>query len=235
MIFLSPFWLLLFEFLIKGRGEKKKTQPKHTPSLKENFRVGIFYKCFGWGFFLGLFAGTYVPGSSAPRCWESRARPPRSQFSPAVPGSVGQFATQPLVQQISEQLIFSYIYIFIFFFLLYFCTRLSHGRSPAGCCPGTLTAACSSSINHSRADATPPPALNWVSPGFMGCMWPQEPLVLPPLHPQTSSPYFYHPLRACWRLVLCPEVFLSSLSSAGYRARVLEWELGCMEGPLPRA
>lgn len=128
------------------------------------------------------------------------------------------------------------IYIYLFFFLLYFCTRLSHGRSPAGCCPGTLTAACSSSINHSRADATPPPpAPNWVSPGFMGCMWPQDPLVLPPLHPQTSSPYFYHPLRACWRLVLCPEVFLSSLSSAGYRARVLEWELGCMEGPLPRA
>lgn len=49
------------------------------------------------------------------------------------------------------------IYIYLFFFLLYFCTRLSHGRSPAGCCPGTLTAACSSSINHSRADATPPP------------------------------------------------------------------------------
>lgn len=48
--------------------------------------------------------------------------------------------------------------------------------------------------------------------GFVGCVWPQNPLVLPPLHPQTSAPRFLTLLQACWCLIL--HHFLRCLSLA---------------------
>lgn len=62
-----------------------------------------------------------------------------------------------------------------------FLPKLNRGRSP-GC--GVFPPA--ASINLCHAHVTP-----WLFPGFMRCLQPHNPLILPLLHPQTSLPFFF--------------------------------------------
>lgn len=185
---------------------KIKPQNKHTLSLKEGFRLGIFTDVLG-----GCLQGCLFLAALPRVLGSPSVAAPLAAF-PALPGSGGQLTTQPLVQHISEH----FIYILYFFFLPIFLPRLSHGVCPARSCPGMLAVACfllPLSINHRRADAA---LWDWLSPGFAGCVWPQSPLVLPPLHPQASAPHFLTPLQACRCLILhhflsCPSLAISGL------------------------
>lgn len=147
--------------------------------------------------------------------------PPRSRLSPAALGSAGQFALQPLVQP--------YFGVFYIYFNIYSPPppplHFRAGSAAARSCPGTLTAPrflLPPSINHSCPHATPHrdrPSLS-----FLGCVSPQDPLFLPPLHSPDFSLFFTRfGLLDGFFFFLCPEGFLSSPSSAPYQAQFLGW------------
>lgn len=143
-------------------------------------------------FFFFFFPGT-VCRDVCPRqlCSAPPGSPSVAALLAAFPGPAGlsgAICTAALGPTIFWSILCIFQYIYIFFRLLYFCA----GSAAAGSCPGMLTAPrflLPPSINYSRPDATPHrdrPSLS-----FSGCVSPQDPLFLPPLHsPDLSSLFF---------------------------------------------